>query len=141
MTHFVRRTILTTVAVLAIAPAAAAVAAPVEVTAFTLSPSCTHPGGTVTANTTVQNTTLLPQTFYAQTRTTYYGYPVQTSGVYGPYSVPPLSSLSKSTPTTIPSNAPWGDYSVTFGIGPSSSSAMSWSTRTAPLKVAPVPFC
>jgi hypothetical protein len=141
MTHFVKRTIITAAAVMAIAPVASAAAAPVEVTAFSLSPTCTHPGGTVTANTTVQNTTLLPQQFYAQTRTTYYGYPVQTSSVYGPYAVPSLSSLSKSTPTTIPSNAPWGNYTVVFGIGPSASSAMSWSTRSAPLKVAPAPFC
>src|SRR5881409_1442165 len=123
MRHLVKRTIMTAAAVTAIAPAATALAAPVEVTAFSLSPSCTHPGGTVTANTTVQNTTLLPQQFYAQTRTSYYGYPVQTSGVSGPYAVPTLSSLSKSTPTTVPSNAPWGDYTVLFGIGPSADNA------------------
>jgi hypothetical protein len=141
MRHFVKRTLLTAAAVSAIATPGAAIAAPVEVTGFTLSPACTHPGGTVTANTTVSNTTLLPQQFYAQTRTSYYGYPVQTSSVYGPYAVPSLSSLSQSNQSTVPSNAPYGSYTVVFGVGPSSSNAMGWSTRSAPLKVAPQPFC
>jgi hypothetical protein len=119
----------------------AAHGAPVEVTAFSLSPPCVAPGGTVTADTTVRNTTLLPQRFYAQTRASYYGYPVATSQVYGPYDLPPLASTGTRTQMDVPLTAPWGWYTVVFGIGPSTGDAMGWSTRSAGVKVAPPPVC
>jgi hypothetical protein len=119
------------------APAAAA--APVDVTGFTLSPSCVHPGGSVTANVTVQNNTYSTQTMYAQSWTTSWGVEVQTGPVIGPYSVPAFVPLSQSQTQTVPSYAPWGVYQVYFGVGPDSSHPRAWSQMSAPLYVSP--FC
>jgi hypothetical protein len=135
-----KRAVLAATLASAIAPAGA-MGAPVEITAFSVSPSCTRPGSTVTANVTVRNTGLLFQRTYAQTRTTYFGWTVATSQVYGPYDVPPLIPASTSMQADVPWYAPWGSYTVTLGIGPSASDTMSWSTRTAPLTVAPPPAC
>jgi hypothetical protein len=128
--------VITATAAACAATAGAAFAAPVNVTAFSISPSCTHPGGTVTATATVQNTTLLPQSFYGEARTSYFGVPVQTS-TYGPYTALPLLSVTQSASTQIPYYAPWGSYSVVFGIGPSSGDPMGWSTSTSGFTVAP----
>lgn len=140
MRRLMKRAILAAMVGGAIAPAAA-VAAPVEITAFSVSPSCARPGATVTANVTVRNTGLLPQRTYAQTRTTYFGWTVATSQVYGPYDVPPLLPASTSMQETVPWYAPWGSYTVTLGIGPSPGDPTSWSSRSAPLTVAPPPAC
>ncbi len=140
MRHLMRRAALAVTAIGAIAPATA-LGAPVEITAFSVSPSCARPGSTVTASVTVRNTGLLPQRTYAQTRTTYFGWTVATSRVYGPYDVPPLFPASTSMQETVPWYAPWGSYTVTLGIGPSASDPTSWSTRSAPLTVAPPPGC
>src|SRR5437870_1386470 len=126
MQRLIKHAIVAAVSAGALAAPAVAAAAPVNVTGFTLTPSCTHPGGTVSAKVTVQNTTLQSQTFYAQTKTYYFGAPVQTSQAQGPYSVPALLSGSNTQQQTIPSNAPWGSYTVVLGIGPSQTSAMSW---------------
>jgi hypothetical protein len=141
MLRLTKTAIVAAVSAGAIAAPAAAMAAPVNVTGFTLSPSCTHPGGTVAAKVTVQNTTLLTQTFYAQTKTYYFGALVQTSQVQGPYNVPPLLSFSTTQQQTVSSNAPVGSYTVVLGIGPSQASPMSWSTRSAPLTVKLPPAC
>lgn len=116
-----------------------ALAAPVNLTRFSVSPSCARPGGTVTGTVTVQNSNLLPQTFYGQTRTSYYGYQVQTSQVYGPFELLPLQSITTSMQMNVPWYSPWGSYTVTAGVGPSSSDAMSWSTAQASVTV--VPWC
>jgi hypothetical protein len=120
------------------APTAAA-AAPVEVTGFTLSPSCVKPGGSVTANVTVQNSTYQAQTIFAQSWTTSYGTEVQTGPVIGPYTVPAFVPLSQSQTQTVPWYTPWGYYTVNFGVGPDSSHPRAWSQRSAPLVVSP--FC
>jgi hypothetical protein len=120
----------------AIAPSAA-LAAPIDVTAFSLSPSCMHPGGTIIARDTVQTTTQQTQTFYAQTATSYFGVPVQTSQVYGPFITGPNTTSITTTPTVVPWYSPFGSYTVTFGTGPSAGNAMGWSTRSAPLNVEP----
>jgi hypothetical protein len=120
----------------AIAPSAA-LAAPIEVTAFGLSPSCMHPGATVTGNDTVQTTTEQNQTFYVQTATSYFGVPVQKSQVYGPYITGPNTTSTTSTPTAVPWYAPYGSYTIVFGTGPSASDAMGWSTRSTQLYIEP----
>ena len=140
MLRLAKRAVLAAVVTGAVAPAAAQ-AAPVEITAFSVSPTCARPGSTVTANVTVRNTGLLFQRTYAQTRTSYFGWTVMTSQVYGPYDVPPLIPASTTMQETVPWYAPWGSYTVTLGIGPSPSDPMGWSTRTAPLSVAPPPAC
>jgi hypothetical protein len=140
MGRWIKRAIVGAAAVCAMAPAAA-FGAPVDITAFSITPTCTHPGSTVTADVTVHNNGLLPVRIYAQTRTSYYGWLVQTSDVYGPYDVPPILSPSTSMQTTVPAYAPWGSYTVTLGIGPSPTDTTSYGTRSAGLGVAPQPFC
>jgi P pilus assembly chaperone PapD len=120
------------------APAAAA-AAPVQITGFTVSPSCVKPGGNVTATVTVQNTTWYPQVFYAQSWVTDFGAEVQTGSVVGPYSVPVFAPLSQTQTQQVPWYTPWGYYNVWVGAGPSSSDGRSYSQRFAPLTVSP--FC
>lgn len=136
-----RRILTTTLAaglVTAVSPSVAA-AAPVNVTAFSLSPSCTHPGGTVTATATLQNTTYLPQGFYAQEFVTEFGYTIQSGGVMGPYGLPSYGSVTQSQSTQVPSYTPYGYYTVNLGDGPSSSNATGWSSMGAGLTVSP--FC
>ena len=113
-------------------------AAPVNVNSVTVSPSCVRPGGTVNANVTVQNTTLLPVNFYGQESATEFGAQVQRGSVLGPYTAPPLVPVSQSQTESIPWWTPWGQYTVTFGVGPSSSDPTSWSRSSAPLTVSPL---
>jgi hypothetical protein len=130
------QTIVAAAAVGAIAPSAA-LAAPLEVTAFNLSPSCMHPGGSVTGIDTVRTTTQQNQTFYAQTATSYFGVPVQKSQVYGPYITGPNTVSTTSTPTVVPWYTPFGFYTISFGLGTAAADAMGWSTRSASLYVEP----
>jgi hypothetical protein len=140
MLNIFNKAILSAAAVLAIAPAAAS-AYPVDITGFSLSPSCTHPSGTVTANISVVNATLQTQRFYARTTTSYFGAPVMQSDIYGPYDVPPIAQLSTSISQQVPWYAPNGMYTVVLGIGPSTADPTSWSTRNANLWVAPQGVC
>jgi hypothetical protein len=128
------------VAMVAIDPAAAA-APPIVVKAFSVSPSCTHPGGTLTATDTVQTTTGQDQTFFIQTRTYYYGALFQTSKVYGPYITGPHTTSTTVTQTAVPLFTPFGSFATVFGVGPSRSDAMGWSTASAGWSVEPQPFC
>jgi hypothetical protein len=125
-------------AALAAAPAVAA-AAPVQITAVTLSPSCVQPGQNVTANVTVQNTTYYPQVFYAQGWVSVGGQVVQRTGVGGPYGLPAYATLTQGQTQQVPYYTPWGQYTVTAAVGPSSSDPASYSQRSAILTVSP--FC
>jgi hypothetical protein len=116
---------------------ASALAAPVEVSSFGISPSCTHPGGTLNATVTIQDTTWFPQSFYVQESTAYFGWTVQSSGASGSYPAFPGIPETQSQSETVPQYAPWGTYTVNLGIGPSSTDATSWSTRTATFQVYP----
>ena len=120
------------------APATAS-AAPVNVNSVTVSPSCVKPGGTLSANITVQNTTIFPVNFYGQEWATEFGATVQRGSVLGPYAAPPLVPVSESQAESIPWWTPWGQYTVYFGVGPSSSDPTSWSQSSATLTVSP--FC
>jgi hypothetical protein len=124
---------------LALAAPAAASADTVQVTAFSVSPTCVHPGANVTASVTLQNDTYYPLNFVLQSWTTYYGAEVQRSSVMGPYPAAPFTPITQSQTTQIPWYAPWGTYWVNVGTGPNSSSPTSWSTRSAPLTVSA--FC
>ncbi len=120
-----------------IAPAQA-LAAPVDVTGFTISPACTHAGGTITATVTVKNSTALPQSFYAQTQAQWLGLlTLQTSPVYGSYPAAPNVPETQTQTATVPSYALPGTYNVILGIGPSSSNPMGWSTATSGFSVWP----
>jgi hypothetical protein len=120
-------------------PPLAAASSPVQLTGFSLSPSCTHPGGTVTANVTVQNTTLSAQTFYAQDWVTAFGVTLTRGSAVGPNTLPPLYSASQGQATQVPSYTPYGYYTVNLGVGPSSTDPTSWGQRSAALTVSP--FC
>jgi hypothetical protein len=120
------------------APAAAS-AAPVDVKSLTVSPACVRPGADITANVTVQNTTVQPVTFYAQEWATEFGITVQRGSVLGPNTAPPLIPVSQGQTTNVPWWTPWGQYTVYFGDGPSSSDPTSWSQASTVLTVSP--FC
>jgi hypothetical protein len=124
-------------AVASVLAPAAALAAPVQVNSFSISPACTHPGGTVNATVTVEDTTWFPQSFYAQESVDYFGYTVQNSGASGSYPAFPAVPETQSVSQTIPQYAPWGTYTVHLGIGPSATDASSWSTSSATFQVWP----
>jgi hypothetical protein len=111
----------------------------VQLTAFSLSPTCTHPGGTANANVSVQNTTGFAQTFYAQDWVTEFGITLTRGSAMGSYTLPPFYTASQSQATQVPAYTPWGQYTVNVGVGPSSSDPTSWSQRSATLTVSP--FC
>jgi hypothetical protein len=120
-------------------PAVSAASAAPQISSFSLSPSCVAPGGTVTGTATIHNPDLWFYAAYGQARASYFGVTVQTSSVSGPYPLLPFLSESGSVASSIPWYAPWGQYTVTFGIGPSPSSLTAWGTRSATLTVSP--FC
>jgi hypothetical protein len=122
-------------------PVTALAAAPVEVTSFTISPGCTHPGGTLTATDQLRTTTQQNQTFYVQTQTQYFGFTIQTSPAYGPYIVGPNTTSTTVTPTSVSIFTPPGSYTTVFGVGPTPSDAMGWSTRSATWSALLAPFC
>jgi hypothetical protein len=130
--------ILGSLAALALAAPAAAAAAPVDITGFSVSPSCVQPGGTITTTVTVHNNNFFPTNLYGQPWATEGGVEVYRGSVSGPYTAPPLISVTQSLQQQIPVYTPWGYYSVNFGIGPSNSSPTSWSQRSATLVVSPV---
>jgi hypothetical protein len=136
-----RTLLLTSLATFVVAAATPAVAAasPVQLDAFSLSTSCATPGSKISANVTVQNTTYYFQTFYAQDWVSLYGLTVDTGSPQGGYPLPPLATISQSQSAQLPSYTPYGYYTVNVGVGPSSSSPTSWSTRSSGLFVAP--FC
>ena len=134
------RFITTTVslaAALAVAAPASAATPPVQISGFSLSPACVKPGSSVSASATVHNTTLLPQSFYSHWNVSEGGYQVYDGTTGGPYSVPPLATGSQSQNTQIPWYTPWGSYTVTLTIGPSSTDSSSWDQRSEPLTVGP----
>jgi hypothetical protein len=137
----VRKSLTRSIAITAIACSIApaqALAAPVDVTSFSISPACTHPGGTISATVTVENSTPLPQPFYAETQAQWLGQlTLQTSPVYGPYPALPAVPETQTETATVPSYAVWGTYDVALGIGPSSSDPMGWSTATGSFSVSP----
>lgn len=128
---------LSLVAALSLAAPAVASASPVQITSFTASPSCVRPGGSVSASATVQDTTPIVQTFYSHWTVSEGAYQVYNGTTGGPYTVPPLASISQSQNTQIPWYTPWGRYTVTLTIGPSSTDTSSWSRLSAPLTVSP----
>jgi len=67
----------------------------------------------------------------------YFRIPVQTSQLYGPYITGPNTTSTTNTPTVVPWYAPFGSYTVSFGVGPSADDAMGWSTRSAALYIEP----
>jgi hypothetical protein len=135
-----RRAFAAAVAAGAIAPASAIAAPPIVVSAFSLSPSCTHPGGTVTATDTLQTTTNQNVEFYAESETRYFG-TVVMSTLYGPYITGPNTTSTTVTPTSVPWYAPFGSYNTVFGVGPSAGDALGWSSRSADWSVTAWPFC
>ena len=120
-------------------PAAASADATVQVTNFSVWPTCVRPGNDVTATVTLQDTTWYPVSFVLQGWVTYYGQEVSRTSVMGPYPAPPFTPITQSQTTQVPWYAPWGTYYVNIGTGPSSTAPTSWSTRFAPLTVSP--FC
>jgi hypothetical protein len=137
------RALATTAATAALAVAAlpaVASAAPVDLVDFSLSPTCTHPGGQVTAHVTVHNTTLSSQNLFTQSWTTLVSTPleVQTGSVDGPTSVPAAYSGSQDKTVTIPASTPPGIFDVHLGFGPSASDGRSWSQRSVQLTVLPI---
>jgi hypothetical protein len=124
---------------LAAATPAAAAAAPVQVTSFSLSPTCVAPGHSVTATATIQNTTYAPQSFYAQEFVSEFGYTIQQGSVMGAYALPSYASVTQSQTTQLSSTTPYGYYTVNLGVGPSSSNATGYGSRGTGLTVSP--FC
>lgn len=137
--RLVKRATLTAAAVFALAPAVA-LGAPVEVTDLRLEPSCTHPGGVVVVHDTLKTTTTRDQTLYVQVEVRYFGAPIATQ-LHGPFTTPPYTTITTATPTPVPWYAPVGDYTVTFGVGPTASDRTSWGTRSAGLAIRPWPLC
>jgi hypothetical protein len=131
------RSIAAAAAVGALAPAQA-LAAPVSITSLSISPACTHDGGTITASVTVKNSTPTDENFFAQTQASWLGVlNVGTSPASGPYTADEYSSASHKVTATVPSFALPGTYNVTLGIGPSASDPMGWSTATSSFSVWP----
>src|SRR5260370_23725226 len=80
----------------AAARAAASADATVQVTSFSVWPTCVRPGNDVTATVTLQDTTWYPLTFVLQAWATYYGQEVSRSSVMGPYPASPFTPITQS---------------------------------------------
>jgi hypothetical protein len=125
------------VTTISLAAPAAASADSVALQGFTLDKSCVSPGGTVTATVTVQDTDWYQVNFYGQASVSEFGTKVYTAQPVGPYPAPPFVPLTVQNKQQVPTNTPWGYYTINFGIGPSAASPTSWGSRSATLTVSP----
>jgi hypothetical protein len=126
-------TLATTGALAALLPATAA--AHVQLNSFSISPSCTTPGGTVQVQTKVtQNHWYHLHTLWSrvQIRQAQTGV-VLTQSDEGPRQVP-FGVYNDTRTQTLPANTPAGDYNVYLLLG-STAGASDWGSAYAPLKV------
>lgn len=121
------------VVLLALAPlsALAARAAPVEITAFDLSPDCIVLGGTVNIFARVSNTTLFFQNTWGQGILNYNnGQRIIVSDPEGPVPVPPFIPITIRLAVDLPRQLPPGVYLVTGTIGPSPQDPDGWDSAS-----------
>jgi hypothetical protein len=122
-----------------IAVPASAAAAPIDVTAFWVSPSCVKPGSWLTTGLTLKNEENSPVQFATTSWETLFGYTVSSGPVQGPLTAPSGSTTNETQTSQVAWSTPWATYTVHFGVGPDTSSPTSWSQATAQLTVSP--FC
>jgi hypothetical protein len=134
-----RRCLAALVAALGLAVPAAASAAPVNMTEFTITPSCQHAGGNIDVTVGVQNTTFWWVDIYFQAKTyDVLGREVASTDPAGPFSVPPFIPIRRTEREVVPPGTLPGIYTVVGGIGGSAQDAMGWSRRSAQLTVSPL---
>jgi hypothetical protein len=107
---------------------------------FYLSPSCVAPGGAVTARVGIRQDEVKLQPLYSRlvVRQAQTGLVVKQRDegpVYFPY-----GNWEIRRTETIPSNAPYGDYTVTLLLG-STRGGSDWGSAARPLTVRPALLC
>jgi hypothetical protein len=127
------------------APATALASSPLDpkIQSFSVSPSCAHPGGTVTADAVFGPSTGGIGTYYvfAQLRVFYFGRLIADAPQDWPYQTGGEVAWARSTwQANVPWYAPWGPYTVVFSIGPSKQDMVSYDSRSMTVTVSPV-FC
>jgi hypothetical protein len=141
MKRLVRWTLVVAVFVGVIMPSTALASGFETLDSFSLSPSCTHPGGTVAATASWTNQWDGTVQVFARVQATYLGHTVATSPTYGPLVGEFGGTQSYTWPIAVPWYALFGPYNLVLTIGPSRSDPVSEDSRSATLTVAPFPFC
>jgi hypothetical protein len=120
---------------------------PPKIESMSVSPGCTHPGGTVAAQADFGPVGGLDEAGYAnlfaRLRVFYFGQMVASADpvweqIGGGGGLP--GSARSTWQAYVPWFAPWGPYAVVFSIGPSQRDRYSYDSRSATVTVSPL-FC